>query len=173
MDFALDGIDRRILSLLQDNSELPLAKIGEQVGLSAPAIQERIRKLEEHGVILGYRAIVDARRVGKDVTAFIGVSIDHPKKLIAFERALDGWDGVLECHHITGAYSLLLKVKIDNTSALETLISQIRSEEGVLRTETMIVLSTHSERTQIPVGERTAPAPRAARSHDKKSQSRN
>lgn len=168
MEFSLDDIDRQILALLQENSEVPLARIGEQVGLSAPAVQERIRKLEEHEFIVGYRAIVNARRLGKDVTAFIGVSIDHPKKLEAFERAIDHWEGILECHHITGAYTLLLKIKTENTSTLEKLISQIRSEDGVSRTETMIVLSTHSERTQIPVGA-CAPGARRPRKNGEKS----
>lgn len=152
VEFELDAIDRHILTLLQENCELPLAKIGEQVGLSAPSVVERIKKLEEHGIICGYRAIVDARLLGKDVTAFIGVSVDHPKRIAAFEKSIDRLPGILECHHVTGGYTLLLKVKTDDTSTLEELISQVRSEEGVMRTETMVVLSTHTERTQIPVG---------------------
>ncbi|HYD50097.1 MAG TPA: Lrp/AsnC family transcriptional regulator [Terriglobales bacterium] len=152
-EFELDGIDRQILVLLQENCEQPLAKIGEQVGLSAPAVVERIKKLEEHGVICAYRAIVDARLLGKDVTAFIGVSIDHPRKITAFEERMEQVEGVLECHHVTGGYTLLLKVKTDNTSTLEELISRIRYEDGVSGTETMVVLSTHTERTQIAVGQ--------------------
>ena len=148
-DSEFDDIDLHILALLQENCKLPLAKIGEKVGLSAPSVIERIKKLEDHEVIIGYRAIVNARRVGKDVTAFIGVSINHPKLVGEFEQDIARLDDVLECHHVTGQHTLLLKVKTPSTSSLEDLISTIRSIEGVDRTETMVVLSTHTERTQV------------------------
>src|SRR6266404_5488950 len=127
-DLELDDIDLRILGLLQEDCRTSLVRIGEQVGLSAPAVLERIKKLEAAGIVTGYRAILDARRLGLDITAFIDV---------------------LECHHVTGEHTLLLKVKTANTSSLERLISQIRSLDGVTRTETMIVLSTHTERVQL------------------------
>jgi Lrp/AsnC family leucine-responsive transcriptional regulator len=150
----LDSIDLQILSSLQEHCKISLAKLGEQVGLSAPSVIERIKKLEDSGVIVGYRAMVDAKRLGKDVTAFIGVSISHPKLVEAFERTIERLDDVLECHHVTGGHTLLLKVKTENTATLEGLISAIRSIEGVARTETMVVLSTHTERTQIVLSSR-------------------
>lgn len=147
----LDGVDRQILALLQQNCKLPLAKIGEKVGLSAPSVIERIKRLEDRGVIRGYTAVLDAHKLGKDITAFIGVLIKHPKLTEAFEQVVEGLEDVLECHHITGEYTLLLKVKTANTSSLEALISRLRSIEGVERTETMIVLSTHIERLQLAI----------------------
>jgi Lrp/AsnC family leucine-responsive transcriptional regulator len=150
----VDAIDLHILSLLQDNCRIPLAKIGEQVGLSAPSVMERIKKLEDAGVITGYCAVLDARLLGQDVAAFIGVSIEHPKAIASFERAVERLDNVLECHHVTGTHTLLLKVKTRSTSTLEELISAIRSLEGVVRTETMVVLSTHTERMQLALRER-------------------
>jgi len=144
-----DDIDLHILALLQENCKLPLAKIGEKVGLSAPSVIERIKKLEDNRVIRGYTALLDARRLGKDVTAFIGVSISHPRLIDEFEHDIAQLDDVLECHHVTGQHTLLLKVKTANTSSLEELISKIRSIDGVDRTETMVVLSTHAERTQV------------------------
>jgi len=148
-EMDLDAIDLHILTILQDDCKQPLAKVGEQVGLSAPSVIERIKKLEESGVIIDYRAILEARKVGKDVTAFIGVEISHPKLISAFEVAVTDLDELLECHHVTGQHTLLLKVKTHNTATLEDLIRMIRSIEGVTRTETMVVLSTHTERTQI------------------------
>ncbi|HYB91492.1 MAG TPA: Lrp/AsnC family transcriptional regulator [Candidatus Binataceae bacterium] len=147
----LDAIDLQILNVLQEHGRIPHVKLAEQVGLSAPSVIERVKKLEDTGIITGYHASVDARRLGKDVTAFIGVSIAHPKAVLLFEQAIDQIDDVLECHHVTGQHSVLLKVKTDNTSSLERLISTIRSIEGVARTETMVVLSTHIERVMIPV----------------------
>lgn len=145
----LDSIDMQILGLLQSNCKLPWGKIAEQVGLSAPSVIERVKKLEENGIITGYRAILNGRALGMDITAFIGVSISHPENIQAFERQVDEVDDVLECHHVTGGYTLLLKVKTHNTASLEELIQRLRSFEGVARTETMVVLSTKTERIQI------------------------
>lgn len=147
----LDEIDLQLLSMLQEHCKVSLARMGEQVGLSAPSVIERIKKLEDSGVIIGYHAAVDARRLGKDITGFIGVSINHPKLIGNFEETVASLDDVLECHHVTGEHTLLLKIKTSNTSSLERLISTIRSIEGVARTETMVVLSTHTERAQIGV----------------------
>jgi Lrp/AsnC family leucine-responsive transcriptional regulator len=147
----LDSIDLQILSVLQEQGRIPLVKLGEQVGLSSPSVIERVKKLEDGGIITGYHASVDARRLGKDVTAFIGVSITHPRTIGLFEETIDALEDVLECHHVTGQHTVLLKVKTDNTSSLERLISTIRSIEGVSRTETMVVLSTHAERSTIAV----------------------
>lgn len=129
--------------------KLPLAKIGERVGLSAPSIVERVRKLESEGFITGYHAHLDARRLGMDITAFIGVSVVHPRSISFFETQLSQLPDVLECHHVTGGYTLLLKVKTHDTQSLERLIQALRSIEGVERTETSVVLSTKVERTAI------------------------
>lgn len=145
----LDAIDVRILVLLQEHCKMPLAKIGERVGLSAPAVIERIKKLEDGGVITGYTVTIDARKLGRDVTAFIGVSVAHPKGIEECERQIESRPDVLECHHVTGSYTLLLKVRTANTRTLEELISYLRSIDGVARTETMVVLSTHTERPQV------------------------
>lgn len=141
----LDTLDLHILTVLQENCKLPLSKIGERVGLSAPSVIERIKKLEENGVIRGYTALLDAAKLGKDITAFIGVFIEHPKLISNFEKEIDRLEDVQECHHVTGEHTLLLKVKADNTLALEELIRKIRSIDGVARTETSVVLSTHTE----------------------------
>ena len=159
----LDAIDRHILRLMQENCRLPLAKIGKRVGLSAPSVMERVKKLEDAGVITGYRAVLDARLLGQDVTAFIGVSIGHPKTIGRFETAVEALDNVLECHHVTGSHTVLLKVKTSTTSTLEELISRIRALDGVTMTETMVVLSTHTERMQLPLRDTGADADTAPR----------
>jgi Lrp/AsnC family leucine-responsive transcriptional regulator len=146
---GLDEIDRRILGLLQTDCKTPLAKIGEKVGLSAPSVVERVRKLEGDGFITGYHANLDARKLGVDITAFIGVSIGHPEGIPTFEKSLEHLQDVLECHHVTGGYTLLLKVKTRNTQSLENLIRKLRSIAGVERTETSVVLSTKVERSGV------------------------
>ncbi|MFW5877285.1 MAG: Lrp/AsnC family transcriptional regulator [Myxococcota bacterium] len=148
----LDSIDLSLLRELQNDAKMPLNRLGERVGLSAPSVMERIRKLEQAGVIKGYHAQVDGRQVGLDVSAFIGVSINSPSAIDVFETWVANEPEVLECHHVTGAHTLLLKVKARNTRALEQLISRIRFIQGVERTETNVVLSTHIERTAVALG---------------------
>jgi Lrp/AsnC family leucine-responsive transcriptional regulator len=162
-EIELDGTDLRLLDLLQENCKRPLAALGEKVGLSAPAVAERIHKLEQAGLVTGYVALLDARLLGLDVTAFIGVSIGHPRLIDAFDRAIEAVEDVLECHHVTGASTLMLKVKTENTETLEELIDRIRSIEGVTRTETMVVLSTRAERARIPLGGADAASQRPPR----------
>lgn len=149
----LDGIDRRLLAALQVDAKASLSHLGSLVGLSAPSVMERLRKLEAAGVISGYVALLDARKVGLDITAFIGVSVNYPNRIQAFEEWVAREPQVLECHHVTGGHTLLLKVKCRNTRALEGLISTMRSEMGAEHTETMVVLSTAAERVQVPLPE--------------------
>src|SRR5215470_12615057 len=96
-DVDLDDTDRRILALLQEDCRTALARIGEGVGLSAPAVLERMKKLEASGVITGYRAMIDGRRLGLDITAFIGVIVSHPSRIGDFERQAVALRDVLEC----------------------------------------------------------------------------
>lgn len=147
--YILDGIDRQLLDALQRDSKRSLKEIGAAVGLSAPSVMERVRKLESAGVIRGYHALLDARKVGLDTSAFIGVSVSNPQQISAFEIWVESIPQVLECHHVTGGHTLLLKVKTQNTADLEKLISRIRSMDGVAGTETMVVLSTHTERVEV------------------------
>lgn len=161
-DAELDDIDVRILAALQEDCRTPLTRLGERVGLSAPSVLERIKKLEAARVVTGYHAALDARRLGLDVTAFIGVLSSSADLIERFEECITAMDEVLECHHVTGEFTLLLKVKTADTSSLERLISRIRALDGVSRTETSVVLSTLAERAQIilpaATGDGAAPA---------------
>lgn len=145
----MDRTDLKILEILQENCRVSLRDIARLVGLSSPSVVDRIRKLENKGILKGYRAIVDAKRVGKDITAFIGVSVSHPQQIVDFEQEIAKVRDVLECHHVTGEHTFMLKVKTENTSNLENLISRIRSIPGVTRTLTSVVFSTPIEKTQL------------------------
>lgn len=141
----LDQIDLKILFLLQNNGRSRLADIAGEVELSTPAVMERVKKLEASGVIKGYHALLDGKKVGKDITAFIGVSIGHQRDIDKFAAQMLQYPDVLECHHVTGDESFLLKVKSADTGSLEKLLGEIRSVEGVTRTVTKVVLSTPKE----------------------------
>jgi Lrp/AsnC family leucine-responsive transcriptional regulator len=146
---GLDEIDRGILEMLQADCKATLARVGEQVGLSAPAVVERVKRLENEGFIEGYHARLNARLLGLDVSAFISVWTEHPRAMEELTAQLGAFEDVLECHHVTGEPTLLLKVKTRNTQSLERLISAVRSLPGVDRTETNVVLSTLVERSGL------------------------
>jgi Lrp/AsnC family leucine-responsive transcriptional regulator len=146
----MDAIDCRLVDLLQANGRATQLELARAVGLSQPAVAERIKKLEERGVILGYTARVDATRLGRDITAFIGVGIEHPKFFDGFTRAVQGLEEVLECHRVAGADSYLLKVKTRNTGTLDRLLVEVlRTLPGVTRTHTTIVLASLKETTHV------------------------
>jgi Lrp/AsnC family transcriptional regulator, leucine-responsive regulatory protein len=150
----IDQIDLKILSILQNSGRSRLADIAEEVVLSAPAVFERVKKLEANGVIKGYQALLDGKKVGKDITAFIGVSIGNQQDIDKFATQMLRNPDVLECHHITGDESFILKVKSANTTSLEKLLGEIRSVEGVTRTVTRVVLSTAKESQMFDLSQR-------------------
>jgi Lrp/AsnC family transcriptional regulator, leucine-responsive regulatory protein len=151
----LNPIDYKILDLLQRNARMTQSEIAASVGLSQPAVAERMRKLEQEGIITAYAARVDSRKLGKDITAFIGVRVEHPKYNREFSRRMMLHKDVLECHRVTGADSYLLKVVTENTETLDRLISEtLRVVPGVTRTLTTIVMSSVKESTYVqPAGD--------------------
>jgi len=159
----IDPIDLKILSILQNSGRSRLADIAEQVDLSAPAVMERVKKLEVGGVIKGYQAVVDATKVGKDITAFIGVSVGSQRDMDKFAAQMLRHLDVLECHHVTGDESFVLKVKSANTASLEKLLGEIRSVEGVTRTVTKVVLSTAKESQALDLNQGLLEHPNAKR----------
>ncbi len=159
---GLDEIDRGILEMLQADCKATLARVGEQVGLSAPAVVERVKRLENEGFIEGYHARLNARLLGFDVSAFISVWTTHARAMDELMGRLETLEDVLECHHVTGDPTLLLKVKTRNTQSLERLISAVRSLPGVERTETNVVLSTWVERAGLGIAPKEHPSPTTA-----------
>jgi Lrp/AsnC family leucine-responsive transcriptional regulator len=148
----LDELDIRIVDQLQRDGRATQLELSRAVGLSQPAVAERIRKLEERGVITGYTARVDAAKLGNDITAFIGVSIEHPKYFEGFAKKVLALPDILECHRVAGQDSYILKVKTANTKTLDSLLVEtLRTIAGVTRTQTTIVLSSIKEDTHVRV----------------------
>lgn len=147
----MDDIDRTLLDRLQRDARATQIELAKAVGLSQPAVAERIRKLEERGVVVGYAARVSPARIGLDITAFIGVGLEHPKFFDGFDKKVRGLDEVLECHRVAGEDSYLLKVRTRNTRTLDRLLVQvIRTIPGVTRTSTVIALASIKEETRLP-----------------------
>jgi Lrp/AsnC family leucine-responsive transcriptional regulator len=148
----MDIIDHQLIQRLQQDCRTTQLELAREVGLSQPAVAERIRKLEERGVIRGYVARVDASSLGKDITAFIGVGIEHPRYFAGFTEAVDSMQDVLECHRVAGEDSYLLKVKTANTRTLDDmLVGTLRTIPGVTRTHTTIVLRSIKEEARVHV----------------------
>jgi Lrp/AsnC family leucine-responsive transcriptional regulator len=152
-DQGLDAKDRNILSLIQRDGKMSQALIAQRVGLSTAAVNERLKKLDQSGVIRRFTALVDPRAVGVQVTAFIEVFIEHPRYEEPFIQRILELDEVQECHHITGEFSVLLKVRVRDMESLQRLvISQLNGAEGVRQTRTVMVLSTVKEESYIATG---------------------
>lgn len=146
----IDQTDRKIIEILQRDASLSHAAIGEKVGLSPSSVNERIRKLRNHHVIKKIVAIVDPERIGAEIFAFIMIRVTGPENELHFGDSMRALDEVLECHHVTGDYSYLLKVRTKNTKMLELLIThKIKALPGVTRSFTQIVLSSPKEETAI------------------------
>jgi len=147
----LDDIDLKILSIIQDDARAPISKLAKQVGLSPPSVHERISKLEERGVIAEYVAVLDAKKLGKSLTAFIGITLDRTCcKDEDVINTLKMIPEVQEVHRIAGEEDLLLKMKTEDTSTLEKmLINEVTGIKGVAKTRTMIALSSPMERMKI------------------------
>ena len=137
----IDQIDRKILQFLIKNARMPFLEIARECGISGAAIHQRVKKLDEMGVILGSRLEVNPKSLGFDVCALIGVRISDPKMFDATVDALKAIPEVVECHFITGEYNMMIKVYcVDNEHLMHTLFEQILPIQGVLKTETFISL---------------------------------
>jgi Lrp/AsnC family leucine-responsive transcriptional regulator len=141
----LDRIGRKILAALQENARVPLSQLGEIVGLSAPAVAERVKKLEAAGVIKGYHARIDPAAMGSSVGAFIHLTTDA-RHYPAVKTLAADTPQVIACHHISGDASFILHARVEDVSALEWLVERL-SPFG--QTRTSIVLSTPVDKTDM------------------------
>lgn len=146
----IDEIDWKILRELQENARITFAELGRRIGLTTPAVIERIRKLEDAGIITGYRAEIDTAKVGLPITAFIRMSIsgvDYGKIIEVAKKS----EEVLECHRGTGGDSFILKVAVASVEHLQTIIDKL-TPYGI--TSTSIVLSSPVKQRTITAGEK-------------------
>jgi Lrp/AsnC family transcriptional regulator, leucine-responsive regulatory protein len=139
----IDDIDRTLLSLLQENGRTSYAELGKAVGLSISSVNERVRKLHDRGVIEGVYSAISPSALRLDLLAFIFVGWTDPATEAPFLARVAKEPAILECHHVTGAWNYLLKVRTHTTRDLESFLSGIvKGVPGVQRTETLIVMSS-------------------------------
>ncbi|MCI0699039.1 Lrp/AsnC family transcriptional regulator [candidate division KSB1 bacterium] len=147
----LDAVDLQILEVLQTQGRTKRNELADTVKLSIPAVSERLRKLEDRGIIRSFNAMLEARKVGLEVTAFIFVMAESSTFYPEIIKRATAHEEILECHAITGEGSHILKARTRSTSTLEKLLSQIQSWPGVKNTRTSIVLSSPKETTVLPL----------------------
>ncbi|MBA3351732.1 MAG: Lrp/AsnC family transcriptional regulator [Blastocatellia bacterium] len=144
---AIDDIDRKVLQELQEDARVSFAELGRRVGLTTPAVIERVRKLEDSGVITGYRAEIDTAKVGLPIIAFVRMSItgvDYSHIIEVAEQSNE----ILECHRGTGGDSFIMKVAVSSVEHLQQIIDKL-TPYGI--TTTAIVLSSPVKRRVINI----------------------
>src|SRR5450432_625708 len=144
----LDEIGRNLIRVLQEDARLPFAEIGRRIGLSPAATAERLRRLEEVGVIAGYRVELDRESLGLPIMAIVRMSCDGTKYR-PFLKAVKGLENVVECHHVAGGDAFILKVVAASVVELERLVEKLL-DFGVPTTS--IVLSSPVERRELRCG---------------------
>lgn len=136
----LDERDLSIIDALQEDARATYADVAKRVGLSPSSVHDRVRKLEESGVIRGYRAVIDPTAVGLDVTALIAVTPLDPRQPDDLPERVEEFPEVVDCYSVAGEASYILKVRTRNPTGLEDLIRRLREKAGV-QTRTTIALS--------------------------------
>jgi Lrp/AsnC family leucine-responsive transcriptional regulator len=150
----VDAIDRSLVELLRMNARLSYAELARQVGLSAPAVHERVGKLEASGVIRGYHADVEPEAIGLGVTALIGIAQDSNAEIDDIVAALRELPEIESCYFMAGDESFRLVARVGTIAELEQLIVRLNRTTGVASTRTAIVLSTRWENRPQPSPQR-------------------
>ncbi len=156
MKIKLDNIDRKILELLQANSNITNAQLAQEIGLSAAPTLERVKKLETAGVIRSYHAVVDPASVGLGVCTFVMVTLKgHNKENIAkFLSAINSIPEIVECHHVTGNADFILKIVCSDIPSYQNLmLEKVTNIEVVDNLQSTVILSTLKDTKRIPVPE--------------------
>lgn len=156
MKIKLDPIDRKILELLQANSNITNAQLAQEIGLSAAPTLERVKKLETAGVIRSYHAVVDPASVGLGVSTFVMATLKgHNKENIAkFMSAISDIKEIVECHHVTGSADFILKIISPDIPAYQNLmLEKVTNIEVVDNLQSMVILSTLKDTKRIPIPE--------------------
>jgi Lrp/AsnC family leucine-responsive transcriptional regulator len=148
---TMDAVDRQLLEALRTNARAGWAELGRRIGLSGPSVQERVRRLEERGVIAGYRAVVSPTAVGLGVSALIGLIQRDDVESEDVAAQLREVGEVEDCWYVAGEENFVVKVRAADVAALELVVAKLRRLPGVSRTRTTVVLSTRWVGRDVPL----------------------
>jgi Lrp/AsnC family leucine-responsive transcriptional regulator len=158
----VDATDRALVTALRQDGRATWAELGRQVGLSGPSVQERVRRLEQRGVITGYAAVVPATAVGLGVSALVDLYQGDAVESRDVADRLREIPEVEDCWYVAGDEEFVVKVRAADVASLDGVLAKLRRVEGVVRTRTTVVLSTHFEGRPAPLPEVTPPLPEGA-----------
>lgn len=145
--YSVDKIDQKILMHLISNARMPFLEIARECGISGAAIHQRVKKLEDGGVIVGSRLEIDPKALGNDVCAFVGIQISQSNFYHEVIESLKGISEIVECHFITGKYSIFAKLYCkDNEHLMNVIVNIIQEIPGISQTETFLSLDQSFER---------------------------
>ena len=147
----IDNVDHKILEILQNTGRDSASHIANEIGMSVPAVSERIHKLEQTGIISGYEAIVDPKKVGLDVAAIITLMSESSTYFDEIVELANETQEVVQCFTTTGHGSHVLIINTENSESLELLLREVQSWPGVLRTETQLILSSYKAGHHIKI----------------------
>ncbi|MEK3686223.1 Lrp/AsnC family transcriptional regulator [Paenibacillus sp. FSL R10-2736] len=148
----MDSLDYKIISAIMNNGRITWSELAGLLGLSSPAAADRVRRLEEQGVITGYTALIDAESAGYGLAALIAVSLERPEHRQGFIELVMKLPEVQECHHTAGDDDYILKLRCRGTRDLDRIISEeIKGLPGIVRTRTTIILGTVKETPHVPL----------------------
>ena len=153
----MDDIDRKLVEALVADARVSYAQLARLVGLSAPSVQDRVRRLERRGAITGYHAAIDQASVGLGVTALVGISQTESAELGEVADRLGALPEIEDCFFVAGDNAFVVKVRVPDVSALERTIQRVHRVEGVALTRTTVVLSTKWEHRQVPITRAAVP----------------
>ena len=154
MTNTLDDKDRALLSYLQEDARITNTELAKRVDLSPPGLQKRVRKLEDQGVIEGYRTLINRESVGFDMLCFVQVTLQRhePEAIQRFKELVKTMPEVMECFHLTGEYDYLLKVIVRNRKHLEQfLVNRLTPVRGMDKIRTSLVLNEIKTTTSVPL----------------------
>ncbi|HVA28019.1 MAG TPA: Lrp/AsnC family transcriptional regulator [Candidatus Baltobacteraceae bacterium] len=147
----LDELDIQLLEALQRNARSTFAELGALIGLKAPAVHDRVKRLEARGLIRGYSAQLDSKRLGLELVAFVSCYTSPDCEYDAFTTTLSEMPEVCEVHSVAGEETFLCKIVTRSTQHLDDLLARLKSMRGMARTKTTIVLTTPFDRGGISV----------------------
>lgn len=151
MTVELDQTDRKLLELLQQDGLQSMAELSKAIGVAPSTLNDRVKRLGRLGVITGTHAHADAHQLGLNLLAYVFVGWSDGIVEADFLQRIGQAPQVLECHHVTGGWNYLLKVRVEDTRALETFLNSVLKQiKGLQRTETLIVLSSAKETVALP-----------------------
>lgn len=139
----MDKIDAEILSILSENADITATNLSKKINLSIPAVNKRIQNLKQCGIISRYTILTDNKKIDKPITAFILIILSSMNELPDFLKYVQNERNIMECYATTGEYDCILKVAVSSVESLDKMLQQLKTNRGVVKSYTMLSLTTH------------------------------